>query len=141
MVSFAGWAAFLAAALRLEGTVMSAENHLRLAVALAGAAVALFAVLKSGPWPRLLYLLAIGYLAYFAAGSAWRGLWDVAAIALAEGPAEILALALDLSAAIVRKDFAAGNAGLALAYAYDLFGMPLLQLVTAVYFARAVVNG
>src|SRR5260221_10405642 len=88
LLSFFCWAMFVAAALRFEGVVRSQENHLRLAVAVIGIAVAVFTVARAGGWPRVLYLLSVGYLAYFAAGSAWHGLWQGAAAAPVDGPAE-----------------------------------------------------
>ena len=78
-------------------------THLRLAVAVAGAAVALFTVARAGGWPRVLYLLSVGYLAYFAAGSAWRGLWQVAAAAPTDGMAETLAVTLELAGRIIAR--------------------------------------
>lgn len=108
-------------------------------MAAAGTAVALFAVARSGAWPRLLYLLSVGYLAYFAAGSAWYGLSEVAAVP-AEGPAQRLALTLELAVRLVARDFASERYGLAFARAYDLAVMPVLQLVTLVYLARAVLR-
>lgn len=136
---FICWAAFAAAAMRLEGVAFSAESPLRLAVAVVGTAVALFAVARPGAWPRLLYLLSVGYLAYFGAGSAWYGLAQVAAVP-AEGPAQMLALTLELAMRLVAKDFASERYGLALAHAYDLAVMPMLQVVTLVYLARAVLR-
>jgi hypothetical protein len=136
LVCFICWAAFAAAAIRLEGVALSAENHLRLAIALAGTAVALFAVARPGVWPRLLYLLSVGYLAYFAAGSAWYELWQVAAVP-AEGTAQTLALTLELAVRMIAKE---QRYGLALAQAWDLMLMPLAQVVTLVYLARAVLR-
>ena len=117
----------------------SPENHLRLAVATIGAAVALFTVARAGTWPRLLYLLAIGYLAYFAAASAWYDLWEVAAVP-AEGPAQTLALALELAMRMIEKALASGRKGLALALAHDLVVMPATQIVAAVYLARSMLK-
>ena len=125
--------------MRLEGVAFSAENHLRLAVAAVGTAVALFAVARAGAWPRLLYLLSVGYLAYFVAGSAWYGLAEIAAVP-AEGPAQKLALTLELAVRVVASEVASQRYGLAFAHAYDLAAMPLLQLVILVYLARAVLR-
>jgi hypothetical protein len=129
------------AAARFEGLALSPENHLRFAVALAGTALTLFAVLRPGPWPRLLYLVSVGYLAYFAAGSAWGGLWRVGAVAPTDGAAEILALTLELAARLVIEDQSSGKIFLALARIYDLALMPLAQLVTALYLARVMLTG
>src|SRR5258706_8995724 len=90
LLCFLCWAVFAAAALRLEGVFRSPENDLRLAVAVIGVAVALFTVARAGGWPRVLYLLSVGYLAYFAAGSAWHELWQAAASAQTQGAAETL---------------------------------------------------
>jgi len=130
---------FAAAAVRLEGAAFNAENHLRLAVATLGTAAALFAVARAGVWPRLLYMLAVAYLAYFAAGSAWRDLWEVASVP-ADGPAQTLALTLELAARLFLKQVASGRYGLALAQAHDLVLMPALQLVVLVYLARAMLR-
>jgi len=117
----------------------SEENHLRLAVAAIGTAVALYAVTRAGVWPRVLYLLAVGYLAYFAAASGWHGLWRVAVVP-AEGLAQTLALTLELAMRLVAKDVASERYGLALAHAYDLGVMPMLQVVVLVYLARAMLR-
>lgn len=130
---------FAAAAVRLEGVAFTADNHLRLAVAVLGAAVALFAVARAGTWPRLLYLLSIGYLAYFAAASAWYDLWEVAAVP-AEGPAQTLALAIELAMRMVEKALATGRNGLALALAHDFVVMPATQIVVVVYLARSMLK-
>lgn len=126
--------------MRFEGVIRSPENHLRLAVALIGTAVALFAVARAGGWPRLLYLLCVGYLAYFAAGSAWHGLWQVAAVAPTEGVAETLAVTIELSVRVIAKQLASGRYALGLAQAYDLALMPVLQLVVLLYLARALIK-
>lgn len=118
---------------------MTPENHLRLAVATLGTAVALYAVARAGAWPRLLYLLAVGHLAYFAAGSGWHGLWEVATVP-AEGPAQTLALTLELAMRLIGERVAAGRYGLALAQAYDLMVMPATQLVTFAYLARKLLK-
>src|SRR5712671_693944 len=120
LLCFLCWAVFAAAALRLEGVFRSPENDLRLAVAVIGVAVALFTVARAGGWPRVLYLLSVGYLAYFAAGSAWHELWQVAAAAQTEGAAETLAVTIELAIRIIAKQLAAGREGLALAQTYDL---------------------
>jgi hypothetical protein len=117
----------------------SPENHLRLAVAAIGAAIALFAVARAGTWPRLLYLLAIGYFAYFAAASVWYDLWQVAAVP-AEGVAQTLALSLELAWRLVAKQIASQRWGLGLAQAYDLALMPIAQLVIVVFLARAMLK-
>ena len=117
----------------------SPENHLRLAVALMGASVALFAVARAGSWPRLLYLLSIGYFAYFAADSAWYGLWQVAAVP-AEDAAQTLALSIELAFWLVAKQLASQRWGLGLAQAYDLALMPLAQLITLAFLARAMLK-
>ena len=72
-------------ALLLEGALRSPDNDLRFAVAVIGTAIALFTVVRPAAGRALLYLLSIGYLAYFAAASAWHGLWRVAAAAPTEG--------------------------------------------------------
>lgn len=118
---------------------MTPENHLRLAVAAIGTAVALYAVARASAWPRLLYLLSVGYLAYFAAGSAWHGLWQVAAVP-AEGPAQTLALTLELAMRLVTEHAATGRYGLALAQAWDFALMPVAQVVILVYLARAMLK-
>ena len=118
---------------------LTPENHLRLAVAVIGAAVALFAVARSGAWPRLLYLLSVGYLAYFAAGGAWHGLWQVAAVP-AEGPAQTLALTLELAMRLIMELAASERYGLAFAQAWDLVAMPVVQVVILVYLARAMLK-
>src|SRR5262245_503026 len=140
MFCFISWAVFAAAALRLVGlSGGGAESHLRLGVAVIGAAVALFAVARSGTWPRLLYMLAIGYLAYFAAGSGWHALWEVAAVP-AEGMAETLALTLELAARVTLKEFAAARYGSAFAQAYDFVLMPAAQLLIVLYLARTLLG-
>lgn len=136
---FVTWAAFIAAALRLAPFATGGEGYLRLAVALIGAAIALFAVARAGSWPRLLYLLSVGYLAYFAAASAWQGLWEVAAVP-ADGATETLALTLELAARVVMEQLAAGRYAPALATAYDLALMPVAQLALMVYLARALLR-
>ena len=141
LLSFFCWAMFVAAALRFEGVVRSPENHLRLAVAVIGAAVALFTVARAGGWPRILYLLSVGYLAYFTAGSAWHGLWQVAAVAPTEGVAETLAVTLELAIRIVAGQIDAGREALALAQAYDLVLMPVAQLLIVLYLARLLIGG
>lgn len=140
LLSFFCWAVFIAAALRFEGVVRSPENHLRLAVAVIGAAVALFTVARVGGWPRVLYLLSVGYLAYFAAASAWHGLWQVAAAAPTEGAAETLAVTLELAIRVVAKQLAAGREALALAQTYDLAIMPIVQVIIVVYLARVLIG-
>jgi len=134
------WAMFVAAALRFEGVLRSPENHLRLAVAVIGAAVALFTVARAGGWPRILYLLSVGYLAYFTAGSAWHGLWQVAAVAPTEGVAETLAVTLELAIRIIAGQIDAGREALALAQAYDLVLMPVAQLLIVMYLARVLID-
>lgn len=136
---FISWAVFVAAALRLVPVSGSPENLLRLAVAVLGTAVALFAVARAGTWPRLLYLLGVAYLAYFASASDWHDLWEVAAVP-AEGAAETLAVTLELAARVVVKDFATALYLRALAQAYDLVLMPLAQVVVTVYLARALLR-
>jgi hypothetical protein len=139
MFCFASWAVFVAAAMRLAALSGSPENQLRFGVAVIGTAVALFAVARAGTWPRTLYLLSIGYLAYFAAGSGWQELWQVATVP-ADGVAETLAVTLELAARVVEKDFASGRYAPALARAYDLALMPLAQLVVVVYLARTLLR-
>lgn len=139
LLCFIFWACFVAAALRFEALARSPENHLRLAVALIGTGIALFAVIRAGDWPRLLYLLAVGYVAYFAADSAWLGLWQVAAVP-AEGPAEKLAVTLELALRMLNKLLATERYALALAHLYDLVLMPAIQLVILLYLARAVIR-
>jgi hypothetical protein len=138
MFCFVSWAVFVAAALRLVAP-SSPESQLRLAVAVLGAAIALFAVARAGTWPRVLYLLSVGYLAYFAAGSGWHGLWRVAAVP-ADGVAETLALTFELAGRLVLKDFAAARYAPALAQAYELAVMPVTQLIVVVYLARALLG-
>lgn len=140
LLSFICWAIFVTAALRLEAVARVPDNHLRLAVAVVGAAVALFTIVRAGGWPRVLYLLSVGYLAYFAAGSAWRGLWQVAAAAPTEGMAETLAVTLELAGRIIASQLAAGREVLALAQAYDLAVMPMAQLIVVVYLARLLIG-
>jgi hypothetical protein len=139
LLSFFCWAMFVAAALRFEGVVRSSENHLRLAVAVIGAAVALFTIARAGGWPRMLYLLSVGYLAYFAAASAWQGLWQVAAAARTEGMAETLAVTLELAIRVIAQQVDAGREALALAQAYDLVLMPATQLLIVMYLARVLI--
>ena len=117
----------------------SPENHLRLAVAAIGATIALFCVARAGSWPRLLYLLAIGYFAYFAAASVWYDLWQVAAVP-AEGVVQTLTLTLELAWRLVAKQIASQRWGLGLAQAYDLALMPIAQLVIVVFLARAMLK-
>jgi len=136
---FVSWAVFAAAALRLAALTPGPEGFLRLSIAAIGAAIALFAVARSGTWPRLLYLLSIGYLAYFAAGSSWHGLWQVAAVP-AEGAAETLAIAFELATRVVLHDLATERYAPALALAYDLVVMPVAQVTVAVYLARALLR-
>ena len=125
--------------MRLAALPTGDDGFLRLAVAVIGTAIALLAVARPGGWPRLLYLLAIGYLAYFAAASGWHGLWQVAAVP-ADGVAETLALTLELSARVVLEQLAAGRNAPALALAYDLALMPAAQLAVVVYLARALLR-
>jgi hypothetical protein len=117
----------------------SPENHLRLAVAAIGATIALFCVARAGSWPRLLYLLAIGYFAYFAAASVWYDLWQVAAVP-AEGVVQTLTLTLELAWRLVAKQLASQRWGLGLAQAHDLALMPIAQLVIVVFLARAMLK-
>ena len=131
---------FVAAALPFEGVARSPENHLRLTVAVIGAAVALLTVVRAGGWPRVLYLLSVGYLAYFTAASAWHGLWRVAAAAPTEGLAETLAVTLELAIRVVARELASGREVLALARAYDLALMPIVQVVIVVYLARVLIG-
>jgi hypothetical protein len=140
LLCFVCWAMFVAAAVSFEGVARSAENHLRFAGSVVGTAIALLAVLRAGSWPRVLYLLSVGYLAYFAAASAWQGLWQVAAAAPTEGVAETLAVTLELAMRIIAKEFAAGRDAFALAQAYDLAVMPIVQLMVVVYLARVLVG-
>jgi len=140
LFSFICWAIFVVAAVRLEGVARGPDNHLRLAVAVVGAAVALFTVARAGGWPRVLYLLSVGYLAYFAAGSAWHGLWQVAAAAPTEGMAETLAVTLELAIRVTARQLAAEREVLAFAQAYDLAAMPLIQLVSLIYLARTMLK-
>jgi hypothetical protein len=137
--SFLCWATFAAAALRLEGVARSAENDLRLSVAVLGTAIALFTVARAGGWPRVLYLLSVGYLAYFAAGSAWQGLWQVAAAAPTEGAAETLAVTFELAIRVIAQQLDAGRDALALAQTYDLVLMPIVQLILVLYLARVLI--
>jgi hypothetical protein len=141
LFAFCCWALFAMAAMRFEGTERTPENHLRLALAAAGTALTLFAVLRAGTWPRLLYLVSVSYLAYFAAGGAWGSLWQIAAIAPTDTVGETLALTLELAYRLCLKENSAGNAALALAQAYDLAVMPLVQLMIAIYAMRAVASG
>jgi len=136
---FVSWAVFAAAALRLISLAGGAEGHLRLAIAAVGTAVALYAVARSGAWPRVLYLLTIGYLAYFAAGSSWHSLWQVAAVP-AEGAAETLAVAFELATRVVLHELATERYAPALALAYDLLIMPMAQIAVAIYLARALLR-
>ena len=140
LLSFFCWAMFVAAALRFEGVLRSPENHLRLAVAVIGAAVALFTVARAGGWPRILYLLSVGYFAYFTAGSAWHGLWQVAAVAPTEGVAETLAVTLELAIRIIAGQIDAGREAFAVAQAYDLVLMPVAQLLIVMYLARVLID-
>lgn len=117
----------------------SPENHLRLAVAMIGAAIALFAIARAGSWPRLLYLLSTGYFAYFAAASAWYDLWQVAAVP-AEGVVQTLALSIELAARVVAREFALQRWGLGLAHTHDLALMPVAQLLILVFLVRAMLN-
>jgi hypothetical protein len=139
LFSFVCWAAFIAAAMRFEGVMRSPENHLRFAVALIGAAIALFAVARAGSWPRLLYLLSIGYFAYFAAATAWYDLWQIAAVP-AEGLAQTLALSIELAMRVVAKEFTLQRWGLGLAQTHDLVLMPVAQLVIVIFLARAMLK-
>ena len=137
LFSFVCWAILVAAALRLEALERSPENHLRLATAAIGTAVALFAVLRAGTWPRLLYLLAAVYFGYFAAASGWHAHWRVAAVP-AESAAETLALTLELAWRVVAKQLGSDATGLALAQIYDLALMPLAQLAVLVNLVRSL---
>lgn len=136
---FVSWAVFVAVALRLLPVSGSPENFLRLGVAVLGAAIALFAVARRGTWPRLLYLLSIGYLAYFASGSGWHDLWQVAAVP-ADDAAETLALTLELAGRVVMKDFTDARYAPALSRVYDLLLMPVAQLVLTIYLARTLLK-
>lgn len=140
LFSFFCWATFAAAAFRLEGVARSPDNHLRLAVAVIGTAIALFTVARAGGWPRALYLLSVGYLAYFAAASGWHGLWQVAAAAPTEGVAETLAVTFELAIRVIAQQLAAGHEALALAQAYDLALMPVVQVILVVYLARVLIG-
>jgi hypothetical protein len=88
----------------------------------------------------VLYLLSVGYLAYFAAASAWQGLWQVAAAAPTEDMAETLAVTLELAIRVTAGQLAAGREVLAFAQAYDLAVMPLIQLVSVIYLARTMLK-
>ena len=139
LFTFFCWATFVAAALPLHVVARSQESYLRLLVAVVGAAVVLFTVARAGAWPRVLYLLAVGYLAYFAAASAWHGLWPVAAVPT-EGMGETLAVTVELAIRVTAKHLASGRPTLALAQAYDLAIMPVVQLILAVYLARVLIT-
>lgn len=136
---FVCWACFIVAALRFEGQMRSPENHLRLAVAVIGTGIALFCVLRAGGWPRLLYLLSVGYAAYFAAGSAWHSLWEVATVT-AESTAETFTMTLELASRLIARQLASGRYAMATAQAYDLAFMPAMQLVVLLYLVRAVIR-
>jgi hypothetical protein len=136
---FISWAVFIAAALRLIGLSGGQDGYLRLVIAAIGTLVALYAVARAGAWPRVLYLLTIGYLAYFAAGSSWHALWQVAAVP-AEGVAETLAVSLELATRVVLHELATARYAPALALAYDLAVMPVSQISVAVYLARALLK-
>jgi hypothetical protein len=140
LFSFVCWAILVAAALRLEALERTPENHLRLATAAIGAAVALFAVLRAGTWPRLLYLLSALYFGFFAAASGWHDHWRVAAVP-AEGTAETLALTLQLAWRVSANQLGSGSTGLALAQIYDLALMPLAQLVVLLHLVRSLLKG
>lgn len=135
---FICWACFVLAALRFEALTRSPENHLRLAVALIGTGIALFCVMRAGSWPRLLYLLSVGYAAYFAA-SPWRGLWQVAVVP-AESIAETFAMTLELASRLIARQLASERYAMAAAQAYDLAVMPAMQLVVLVYLVRALIR-
>jgi hypothetical protein len=139
LFSFVCWAILVAAALRLEALERSPENHLRLATAAIGTAVALFAVLRAGTWPRLLYLLSAVYFGYFVAASGWHDHWRVAAVP-AESAAERLALTLELAWRVIAKQLGAGATALALAQIHDLALMPLAQLVVLVHLVRSLLT-
>lgn len=136
---FICWACFVFAALRFEGLTRGPENHLRLAVAAIGAAIALFCVLRAGNWPRLLYLLSVGYAAWFAAGSPWLGLWQVATVQ-AGSIAETLTVTLELAWRLIARQFASERYAMAAALAYDLALMPAMQLGVLLYLIRAVIR-
>ncbi|MEA3195633.1 MAG: hypothetical protein QOD26_3966 [Betaproteobacteria bacterium] len=112
---------------------------MRLAVAVIGAGISLFCVLRAGSWPRLLYLLSVGYAAYFAAASAWQGLWQVAAVAT-ENAAETFTVSLELALRLIARQLASGRYAMATALAYDLAFMPIMQLVVLLYLVRAVMR-
>ena len=137
LFSFVCWAMLVAAALRLEALERSPENHLRLATAVIGAAVALYAVMRAGTWPRLLYVLAAVYFGYLVAASGWHAHWRVAAVP-AESFAERLALTLELAWRVIAKQLGSGATGLALAQMHDLALMPLAQLVILVHLVRSL---
>ena len=137
---FLCWACFVGAALRFEGLMRTPENHLRLAAAVIGTGIALFCVIRAGSWPRLLYLLAVGYAAYFAAGSPWQGLWQVAALP-AETTVETFRLTLELASRLIAGQLASERYAMAAALAYDLALMPAMQAVMLLYLARAVIKG
>jgi hypothetical protein len=139
LFSFVARAAFTAAALRLVGLAAGPDGFLRLTVAVIGTAVALFAVARAGSWPRVLYLLAVGYLAYFAGGSGWRALWEVASVP-ADGAAETLAITFELATRLILKDVADSRYAAAFARSYDLAIMPLAQLVVLAYLARVLLK-
>ena len=83
--------------------------------------------------------MTIGYLAYFAAGSCWHSLWQVAAVP-AEGAAETLAVAFELATRVVLHELATERYAPALALAYDLLIMPMAQIAVAIYLARALLR-
>ena len=139
LLCFVSWAAFVAAALRLAIVERTPESELRLGFALIATAIALFAVLRAGAWPKLLYVLAAGYFGYFVAASGWHELWRIAEVP-ADGPAETLALALELAVRAAAKQLRSGAAGLALAQGYELAVMPLVQLLLLVRFARTLLT-
>jgi hypothetical protein len=60
---------------------------------------------------------------------------------LADGPAETLALTFELAWRTVGRELDAGRHVLALAWAYDLALMPLVQLAVIVHLARALLGG
>jgi len=81
----------------------------------------------------------VGYLAYFAAAGGWYSLWEVATVP-AEGPAQTLALSLELALRMVENALTSGRNGLALALAHDLVIMPATQIVVLIYLARSMLK-
>lgn len=128
----ASWVLHVVSAVRLEMFAATWENDLRLLVACAGTAMLFFAIVKPLLRGLILKLAAIGYLAYFVTYHAW-GIWRIAEVAPTQGPLDALSRTISLFGRVVIRELETGSLSLAMAMAYVLVLMPLLQITVALF--------